>query len=484
MKEPFELCGIDCDRGWEKLYKPVIDKINEYNNQHPEHTIAGITLDIEPYGLADYQTDIISGFETYANTIEEAYAYAHSKNIRFVNAIPYWYDNYMTKELYTTEEQERAAAAFKKIIQNTDKISVMNYLKRNMTSHMENEIFYAQIYNVEIESVADFCETTGTTVLDEATFYVEEDPIVAANDMWSEIYKTYHYDKLNFSYHHLGILLEMDIFQESFRTPDEESAEQQKNNDKATETQSPSNENHSENDIAQHICSEKELISIINAPEAEYTCNAIPIDVLPYSKTPTLWIGQTITLGINQYQILNEKEVAFVGITDTSAIKISIPKTITMEKHHFAVTTIENNALRKSNVTNVIMGSNIRLIKTSAFENCKRLNTVTLSSKTSSIGKNAFKNCISLKRIIIPSKVSRIPFALQWMASIRRDPKWWREHYQTTSGGNRPSPFRSWPRPLVGSDLPKRHRSSPSPLPFAATRSANPSPFAAAASCS
>ena len=36
MKEPFELFGIECDRGWERLYKPVIDKINEYNKDHPE----------------------------------------------------------------------------------------------------------------------------------------------------------------------------------------------------------------------------------------------------------------------------------------------------------------------------------------------------------------------------------------------------------------------------------------------------------------
>ena len=36
MKEPFELFGIECDRGWERLYKPVIDGINEYNKAHPE----------------------------------------------------------------------------------------------------------------------------------------------------------------------------------------------------------------------------------------------------------------------------------------------------------------------------------------------------------------------------------------------------------------------------------------------------------------
>ena len=30
-KEPYELFGIECDKGWEKLYQPIIDYIEEYN---------------------------------------------------------------------------------------------------------------------------------------------------------------------------------------------------------------------------------------------------------------------------------------------------------------------------------------------------------------------------------------------------------------------------------------------------------------------
>lgn len=30
-KHPYELFGIECDKGWEKLYQPIIDYIEDYN---------------------------------------------------------------------------------------------------------------------------------------------------------------------------------------------------------------------------------------------------------------------------------------------------------------------------------------------------------------------------------------------------------------------------------------------------------------------
>ena len=39
LPTPFELFGIECCSGWEKLYRPVIEKINEYNRDHPEEPI-------------------------------------------------------------------------------------------------------------------------------------------------------------------------------------------------------------------------------------------------------------------------------------------------------------------------------------------------------------------------------------------------------------------------------------------------------------
>jgi hypothetical protein len=39
LKEPFDLFGIECGSGWERLYKPVIEKINQYNLEHPDSPI-------------------------------------------------------------------------------------------------------------------------------------------------------------------------------------------------------------------------------------------------------------------------------------------------------------------------------------------------------------------------------------------------------------------------------------------------------------
>lgn len=39
QEEPFELFGVECGEGWEKLYKPVVDYIEEYNKTHQDDPI-------------------------------------------------------------------------------------------------------------------------------------------------------------------------------------------------------------------------------------------------------------------------------------------------------------------------------------------------------------------------------------------------------------------------------------------------------------
>ncbi len=39
LPSPFELFGIECGKGWEKLYGPVIEKINKYNEEHLDDPI-------------------------------------------------------------------------------------------------------------------------------------------------------------------------------------------------------------------------------------------------------------------------------------------------------------------------------------------------------------------------------------------------------------------------------------------------------------
>lgn len=193
--------------------KKRIDEIYNYNNKNEDNIIPGIVLDIEPYIEADYKSDVIKGFETYANTMEEVYEYAKSKNIKLINTIPYWYDKYMTDEELTEEEHARAQESFEKLIKSADKTSIMNYYKTKMVSHIENEVEYAKRYNKEIESIAEFKEPVGDSIPETCTFYIEEEPIKKANIEWQKIYDEYNYENLKFSYHDLSTILE--IYKES-----------------------------------------------------------------------------------------------------------------------------------------------------------------------------------------------------------------------------------------------------------------------------
>ena len=39
LKHSFDLFGIECDKGWESLYLPIINYVNDYNNSHTDSCI-------------------------------------------------------------------------------------------------------------------------------------------------------------------------------------------------------------------------------------------------------------------------------------------------------------------------------------------------------------------------------------------------------------------------------------------------------------
>ena len=51
LKNPYELFGIECDKGWEKLYKPIIDYIQEYNKNKEESDRIEIYQIKEKFGM-------------------------------------------------------------------------------------------------------------------------------------------------------------------------------------------------------------------------------------------------------------------------------------------------------------------------------------------------------------------------------------------------------------------------------------------------
>ncbi|MBR1930148.1 MAG: hypothetical protein IJ833_01545 [Lachnospiraceae bacterium] len=216
------------NKSWYKspdTLKLEIDKVDAYNKKNPDTPITGIVFDVEPYLDTEYKANVYGGFETYVNNMSLAYSYAKARNIKFVTVIPYWYDNYAKEAAFTGKQRKNAEKLLQKLIKNADRISVMNYYKNHMSKHIDTEVKYAKNYRVEIESIAEFGKPSASAgVEDIVTFYVEDDPIGKAREEWQDVRNTYSYKNLHFSYHHLGIIMELyqDITKYQFLFVDEE----------------------------------------------------------------------------------------------------------------------------------------------------------------------------------------------------------------------------------------------------------------------
>ena len=333
----------------------MIDEIAEYNNNHDDHKVAGITLDIEPYTLSAYKENPISGFESYASTMESIYAYAREKGVRLVTSVPYWYDHYTTGSAYSEEEKERGRIAYEKVMQNTDRLSVMNYTKENMIGHITEEIEYAKEHSLEIESAADFTEHANATTESETSYFDHEDPLGTVHSVWKEIETEYDYDNLHFSYHHLGAIIKID------KRPKPAVAEE------------PSEP------VTSAPVSEVQGGEMYNAPAA---------------------VGDIVDDGVFLYRVLDKKRVSCIGTVKADIKKAVIPAKARIRGSSFQVTEIGKGALRGGSFTTLVIGANVKSIGASAFRDCKKLKKITVTAgKLKKIGKNAFKGISKKARI-------------------------------------------------------------------------------------
>lgn len=114
--------------------------------------------------------------------------------------------------------------------------------------------------------------------------------------------------------------------------------------------------------------------------------------------------GTVYTVGEYKYKITDSSTVAFAGIKSNSIKKVVIAKKVTIGGKSFKVTSIANEALyKKTKVTRIIIGSNVKMIGKKAFSGCKLLKSVTIPSNVMSVGKEAFENCSRLSDITIES---------------------------------------------------------------------------------
>ena len=92
-----------------------------------------------------------------------------------------------------------------------------------------------------------------------------------------------------------------------------------------------------------------------------------------------------------------------MGLGSAKPAKATIPKTVKIGGRAFKVTSVAKNAFKKTKITSVSIGDNVKAIGVSAFEGCTKLGKVTLGKGIAEIGGNAFKNCKKLGTITIKS---------------------------------------------------------------------------------
>lgn len=75
MKTPFELFNIECGKGWESLYKPIFEYIENYNQDKTEEEQIIVTQVKEKFGglrfYVNYHTDEL--LEMINNAEDESY---------------------------------------------------------------------------------------------------------------------------------------------------------------------------------------------------------------------------------------------------------------------------------------------------------------------------------------------------------------------------------------------------------------------------
>lgn len=118
--------------------------------------------------------------------------------------------------------------------------------------------------------------------------------------------------------------------------------------------------------------------------------------------------GSEFTVKNGKYKVTGAGQVSFLGLKKSKS-SVSIPKTVEIGGKRFKVTSVANKALRNTKVKKVTIGSNVKTIGSSAFENCTSLTEVTVGGKVTKIGSRAFYGDKKLKNItILSSKLKSV----------------------------------------------------------------------------
>lgn len=143
---------------------------------------------------------------------------------------------------------------------------------------------------------------------------------------------------------------------------------------------------------------------------AKFTKKEIPKD----EQTPAVGDRVTDTATNGTYTIVSSTTsagitAAYTGMTDQNAMVCTIPDIVKINGVECKVTSIAKDAFQNNKkLTSVTIGDQIEKIGENAFSGCTNLKTVTIGKNVTEIEKKAFYKNTSLKNITIPASIKKI----------------------------------------------------------------------------
>lgn len=187
-----QVAALAGDRRWPEdgleEYKNWVDALHEYNRDHPSQRVPAVALDVESYTLGSFKKDPAAGFAAYIRSMEEAYQYAHERDLQVIQIIP------TTLDAIDREQ-------FEWFVEHCcDELSIMNYYKDTELAAIWNEVLTCRRFGVPVETIFETMPVNSHySVTKEKTYYYSGARALAS--AVEEIQRIYG-ASLGIGYHH------------------------------------------------------------------------------------------------------------------------------------------------------------------------------------------------------------------------------------------------------------------------------------------
>lgn len=176
--------------------KAEIDKAAAWNTlQGLNRAVTGVVIDVEPYGLEQWDAQQTQIMAQFAANMQNTYVYAKQKGLRVIVCVPNWYDKRYLQEL------ERL------VRDSCDELAIMNYKKDTEAKNIATELALAKQYNKPVLNIYEFSPPGEHGLTENNTYYT--DGIAAAQKAFAQLCKTTKARRLSLGYHHMEPLLEL-----------------------------------------------------------------------------------------------------------------------------------------------------------------------------------------------------------------------------------------------------------------------------------